>query len=73
MMKINLEYLECLYNKLTEEQKENQDITCFEDFRSYIAGLVLSNLQYDFDVEVEYDDIFIEDDVFEDDLWEVKR
>lgn len=61
-MLIDLNNLKNIYNELNEEQKESQDITCFEDFRSYIAGLILSNLQYDFDINVDYNDLFIEED-----------
>lgn len=60
-MLINLDYLKYLYNELSKEQKEENCLTCFEDFRSYIAEIVLSNLQYDFNIEVDYDDIFIEE------------
>lgn len=60
-MKINLDYLETIYNNLQEEKKEEQDITCYEDFISYVVGLIIYNLQYDFNINVEYDDLFIEE------------
>jgi len=61
-MLIDLNNLKKIYNELNEEKKEIQDITCFEDFRGYIVGLILSNLQYDFNIDVDYDDLFIEED-----------
>lgn len=60
-MKINLDYLETIYNNLQKEKKEEQDITCYEDFISYVVGLIIYNLQYDFNINVEYDDLFIEE------------
>lgn len=47
-MKINLNYLKKIYSKLSDTDKEEQNIHCFNDFLDYIKETIIDNLYYDF-------------------------
>lgn len=49
-MIINEEFLKELYGKLDEDEKEEQDIKCYDDFIDYIKETIISNLYYDFTI-----------------------
>lgn len=50
-MEINLEYLREIYNKISKEDKEEQNINNFEDFMEYIKAIIIDNMYYDFDLK----------------------
>lgn len=61
-MRLNMNFLKEYYERLDEEQKEEHDITSYEDFISYIVGSLMSDMEYDFGYGVYYDDLIIEED-----------
>lgn len=50
-MEINLEYLKEIYNKISKEDREEQNINNFEDFMEYIKAIIIDNMYYDFDLK----------------------
>lgn len=50
-MEINLEYLKEIYNKISKEDREEQNINDFEDFMEYIKAIIIDNMYYDFDLK----------------------
>lgn len=50
-MEINLEYLKEIYNKISKEDREEQNINNFEDFMEYIKAIIIDNIYYDFDLK----------------------
>lgn len=49
-MKIDLNYLKKIYSKLSDTDKEEQNIRCFNDFLDYIKETIIDNLYYDFNL-----------------------
>lgn len=52
-MKINEEFLKELYEKLDVDEKEEQNIECYNDFIDYIKETIIDNLYYDFEINGE--------------------
>lgn len=50
-MEINLEYLKEIYNTISKEDREEQNINNFEDFMEYIKAIIIDNMYYDFDLK----------------------
>ena len=50
-MEIDLECLKEIYNKISKEDKEEQNINNFEDFMEYIKAIIIDNMYYDFDLK----------------------
>ena len=50
-MEINLECLKEIYNKISKEEREEQNINNFEDFMEYIKAIIIDNMYYDFDLK----------------------
>lgn len=49
-MKLDLKALEYLYNYLKNNDKLDEEITDWSDFTSYIIGLIIDNVEYDYGV-----------------------
>ena len=49
-MEINLECLKEIYNTISKEDREEQNINNFEDFMEYIKAIIIDNMYYDFDL-----------------------
>lgn len=49
-MKLDLKALEYLYNYLKNNDKLDEEITDWSDFISYIIGLIIDNVEYDYGV-----------------------
>lgn len=49
-MIINEEFLKKLYGKLNADEKEEQNIKCYDDFIDYIKETIIDNLYYDFTI-----------------------
>lgn len=62
-MNINLEYLKELYTKIPKENKQTVDIANFEDFIFYIKDIIVSNIDYDFNLggDIDINKIFKEE------------
>lgn len=50
-MEIDLECLKEIYNKISKEDREEQNINNFEDFMEYIKAIIIDNMYYDFDLK----------------------
>lgn len=50
---INLEHLKYVYNTIDKDDLETQDIKTFKDFKDYIIETIISNLEYDFNIDAE--------------------
>lgn len=50
-MEINLEYLKEIYNTISKEDREEQNINNFEDFMEYIKAIIIDNMYYDFNLK----------------------
>lgn len=48
---INLEHLKYVYNTIDKDDLETQDIKTFKDFKDYIIETIISNLEYDFNID----------------------
>lgn len=49
-MKLDLKALEYLYNYLKNNDELDEEITDWSDFTSYIIGLIIDNVEYDYGV-----------------------
>lgn len=49
-MKLDLKALKYLYNHLKNNDKLDEEITDWSDFISYIIGLIIDNVEYDYGV-----------------------
>lgn len=47
-MIISLDYLKELYKRFSDEDKEEQNIKCFNDFIDYVKETIIDNIYYDF-------------------------
>lgn len=64
-MKINLDELKWLYEDVKDNIDEDENIEDFDDFKEYIIGTIISNIEYDLGVNFsDYVDLnrFIEGD-----------
>lgn len=64
-MKINLDELKWLYEDVKDDIDEDENIEDFDDFKEYIIGTIISNIEYDLGVNFsDYVDLnrFIEGD-----------
>ena len=50
-MKLDLEALKYLYNKLAIDGELEEDITDWSDFIGYIIDLIIDNVEYDYGVD----------------------
>ena len=50
-MEINLECLKEIYNTISKEDREEQNINNFEDFMEYIKAIIIDNMYDDFDLK----------------------
>jgi len=48
---INLEHLKYVYKTINKDDLESQDIKTFDDFKDYIIENIISNLEYDFNID----------------------
>ncbi len=49
-MKLDLKALKYLYDCIKDDIDEDEDIKSFDDFKDYILGTIISNIEYDFNV-----------------------
>lgn len=59
---MNIEYLEKLFeeNKEKFEEEEGLDIMSVEDLKDMMIYYIISNMQYDFDIDIEEEKLFKE-------------
>lgn len=56
-MKLDLKVLKYCYKSIDKEDLEELDIHNFKDFENYIVDTIISNLEYDFDIDRELIDM----------------
>jgi hypothetical protein len=55
---INLDHLKYVYGAIDKDDLETQNIKTFDDFKDYIVESIISNLEYDFNIDaLDYIDI----------------
>lgn len=50
-MRLDLEQLKYVYKTIDKDLLERQEITDFRDFKNYIVETIISNLEYDFNID----------------------